>query len=132
MNKSLLPTKAENWARALYGDAVDRKDAAGFAAVFAEDGTLRFGNQQPIVGRRNIEEAITQFFGAMLALQHEFTVISCDGNRWLLEAMVTYTRHDGGNVTVPAMTVFEIAETDTRIVAQSCRIYVDLAPLFAE
>ncbi len=131
MNNSPLPTEAESWARALYGNSVDRKDAAGFAAVFAEDGTLRFGNQQPIVGRQNIEEAITQFFLAMVALQHEFTAISSDGNRWFLEAMVTYTRHDGGIATCPAMTVFEMTEADSQLVAQSCRIYVDLAPLFA-
>ncbi len=131
MGKPALQTKAERWARALYGDAVDQKDAAGFAAVFAEDGTLRFGNQPPIVGRQKIEEAITQFFLAMVALHHEFISVSCDGDKWFLEAMVTYTRHDGGIVSVPAMTVFEVAETDSRFAAQHCRIYGDLTPLFA-
>lgn len=131
MTQPATQTNVETWARALYGEAVDRKDAAGFAAVFAENGTLRFGNQPPIVGREKIEEAITQFFLAMADLRHEFTAISREDKRWFLEALVTYTRHDGGVITVPAMTVFAMEETGERPLALECRIYVDLAPLFA-
>ena len=118
----------ESWARHLYRDFVDKKDAAGFAAVFAEDGTLRFGNEPPLHGRSAIETSIAHFFEAMVSLEHEFTAISRDGDTFFLEAVVTYHRHDGGVVTVPAMTVFEMNED---FLARSCRIYVDLAPLFA-
>ena len=59
-----LYARAENWAHHLYRDSVDRKDAAGFAAVFAEDGTLRFGNEEPLHGRPAIEAAIAHFFQA--------------------------------------------------------------------
>lgn len=131
MTQPATPTNAATWARALYREAVDRKDAAGFAAVFIEKGTLRFGNQPLIVGRENIEKAITQFFLAMAELRHEFTAISREENTWFLEALVTYTRHDGGVVTVPAMTVFAMEETGERPMARECCIYVDLAPLFA-
>lgn len=131
MTDFLSRARAETWARALYGDAVDQKNAAGFAAVFAEDGRLRFGNQPPIVGRANIEEAIAQFFLAMVDLRHEFTAISLDGDTLFLEALVTYTRHDGASLTVPAMTVFVLDEAENALSARSCRIYVDLAPLFA-
>ena len=120
--------EAEPWARALYGEAVDHKDAAGFAAVFAEDGRLRFANQEAIIGKKEIESAITQFFLAMVTLHHEFKAISRDGNRIFLEAVVTYQRHDGEVVSVPAMTVFEMNDD---FLAKDCRIYVDLAPLFA-
>lgn len=128
MTTSHAHAQAENWARQLYGEAVDRKDAAGFAAVFAEDGTLRFGNQPPIAGRAKIEEAITQFFLAMVSLRHEFAEISRTENTIFLEAVVTYHRHDGEVVSVPAMTVFEMNDN---FLAKSCRIYVDLTPLFA-
>lgn len=131
MSHSLIQANPESWARALYGDAVDQKDAAAFAAVFAEDGTLQFGNQPPIAGRQKIEEAITQFFLAMVDLRHEFVAVSREGNRWFLEANVTYTRHDRTVVTVPAMTVFQMSESSGKLLAQNCRIYVDLTPLFA-
>ena len=131
MSQLATQTNVEAWARTLYSEAVDRKDAAGFAAVFAENGTLRFGNQPPIVGREKIEEAITQFFLAMADLRHEFTAISCADETWFLEAQVTYTRHDGGVLTVPAMTVFRMEVTGERPLVRECRIYVDLGPLFA-
>lgn len=131
MTESPSHATAELWARALYADSVDRKDAAGFAAVFAKEGTLRFGNAKPIAGRAQIEQAIAQFFLAMASLRHEFLAISRDGDTLFLEALVTYTRHDGGIVTVPAMTVFVMASNDDDFIAKSCRIYVDLTPLFA-
>lgn len=121
---------AEAWARELY-TKVDRKDAAGFAAVFAEDGWLRFGNNDPITGRENIEAAIAGFFTVMIDLRHEFVRITLHENLLFLEASVTYTRHDRVVVTVPAMTVFQMRERGGKRVAERCNIYVDLTPLFA-
>jgi uncharacterized protein (TIGR02246 family) len=131
MTTSKSHERLSRWARELYGEAVDHKDAAGFAAVFTESGKLRFGNNEPLIGRQQIEAAITQFFQAMAALEHEFVAISCNGDTAFLEAKVTYTRHDGGIVTVPAMTVFVFEESVAELRARECRIYVDLTPLFA-
>ena len=124
------PAAAEAWARELY-TKVDRKDAAAFAAAFVEDGWLRFGNNEPITGRATIESAIAGFFTAMASLRHEFTRITLHEKLLFLEATVTYVRHDKGVVTVPAMTVFQIAGDGSRGIAARCNIYVDLAPLFA-
>jgi hypothetical protein len=58
----------------------------------------------------------------------------------VLEAMVTYTRHDRRQVTVPAVTIFRLTHESTngggsgggtRPFADQCRIYVDLTPLYA-
>jgi ketosteroid isomerase-like protein len=122
---------AQEWARHLYDDAVDHKDAAGFAAAFVEDATLRFANNEPIVGRANIEAAIAGFFQAMQSLKHSPGRTTATGNLLFLEAVVTYLRHDGKSVSVPAMTVFEMAEMHETPRARRCDIYVDLAPLFA-
>jgi hypothetical protein len=121
---------ADAWARELY-TKVDRKDAAGFAAVFVEDGWLRFGNNDPIIGRENIETAIAGFFTAMVSLRHEFVRTTLHHDLLFLEASVTYTRHDQKVVTVTAMTVFTFAQTGEGRMAARCNIYVDLAPLFA-
>ena len=130
MTSILSHETADAWARSLYRDSVDRKDAAEFAKVFVDNGSLRFGNQEPLVGRAQIESAIAQFFQAIALLRHDFVAISRDGDTIFLEAEVTYIRHDGGVVTVPAMTVFVMAEIDNSLLARECRIYVDLAPLF--
>ena len=121
------------WARAIYDDSVDNKDAAGFAAAFTSDAWLRFANNPPIIGRENIRGAIAQFFTAMKALRHTPKGAFLDGDTLFLEAEVTYTKHDDSRVTVPAMTVFRIAssEGDRGFLADQCRIYVDLTPLFA-
>ena len=121
---------AEAWARELY-KKVDNKDAAGFAAVFTENGWLRFGNNDPVVGRSNIETAIAQFFTAMVSLRHEFIRTTLHENLLFLEASVTYTRHDRAVVTVQAMTVFQMTDRGGERRAERCNIYVDLTPLFA-
>ena len=122
---------ATAWARDLYEKHVDRKDAAGFAAVFADDATLRFGNNPTLTGTKAIEQAIAGFFTAMKALRHETKKVTVHENMMFLEAFVTYDRHDGQKVTVPAMTVYEMTDTPKGKKAKDCRIYVDLAPLFA-
>ena len=124
-------SEIERWARDLYENHVDHKDAAGFAAVFTDDAQLQFGNNPPLAGRAAIETAIAHFFTAMVALRHEFVRISRDDDTLFLEATVTYARHDGGMVTVPAMTVFDMTDAAGGRLASRCRIYVDLAPLFA-
>lgn len=131
-SQTLTRDEVAAWARDLYANAVDRKDAAGFAAVFTPDAWLRFGNNPRLEGPETIREAIAGFFQAMVSLSHESKGTFLDGDTLFLEAVVTYTRHDGNKVSVPAMTVFHLAgKHQGRIMADNCRIYVDLAPLFA-
>src|SRR3954454_5607390 len=124
-----------HWAGDLYARAVDRKDADGFADAFTEDAWLRFGNAAPVVGREAIRAAIAHFFTTFAELQHSAAGAWLDGDTLVLEAVVTYKRHDGTVVTVPAVTIFRLARDaggePPRPVADQCRIYVDLAPLYA-
>lgn len=131
MAESFSFAEVEKWAHRLYAEFVDQKDAAGFVAAFVDEGRLRFGNNPPLNGRQEIEKAIAQFFQAMITLRHQFEIISCAGKKAFLEASVTYLRHDNRTVTVPAMTVFELEKRGDELMATDCRIYVDLAPLFA-
>jgi len=121
------------WARDLYAQSVDRKDARGFAAAFTPDARLRFGNNDWLTGRDAIEAAIAGFFTTFVDLAHESKGEFLDGDTLFLEAVVTYTRHDRKQVSVPAMTVFRLvgAGDDGRPLADQCRIYVDLTPLYA-
>ena len=120
------------WADKLYSEGVDNKDANAFANAFTEDGWLRFGNNPVINGKDAIREAIAQFFTVFASLSHESagTTLSDDGTL-VLEARVSYTLHQGGTVIVPACTIFGMKADSTVPLAESCRIYVDLNPLFA-
>ena len=122
------------WAEDLYANAVDKKDAAGFAAAFAPDGWVQFGNWPRTSGREAITAAIAQFFGGFQSLKHKSVGNWLDGRALVLEAEVTYLRHDGGTVTVPACTIFRLASSlsdEGTAQAKECRIYVDLTPLYA-
>ena len=123
------------WARALYAESVDKKDARGFAAAFTETASLRFGNADPIFGREAIEAAIAQFFDTFATLRHEERGTRLAGDTLIIEAVVTYQRHDGREVSIPAVTIFHLAGSapgePERPLADECRIYVDLTPLYA-
>lgn len=126
--------KVMRWADDLYANAVDRKDAAGFAGAFAPDGWVQFGNWPRTHGREAITAAIANFFSGFQSLSHRSVGQWLDRGTLVLEAEVTYLRHDGRTVSVPATTIFRLARErseDGRPQAKECRIYVDLAPLYA-
>ena len=83
---------------------VDSMNAAGFANAFTEDGTFRFGNSQPSVGRQQTEHSVSGFFSMIGGLRHEITGVWSgsweSGGVKSVEAAVTYTRRDG-TVTEP-------------------------------
>ncbi len=134
---STLPPQKDvlRWARDLYSKVVDKKDAAGFAAVFTSEASLRFANAEPIAGRAAIGEAIALFFSSFNTLRHEGKAAWLVKKTLIVEAVVTYRRHDGKTVTIPAVTIFSLAgisaDRPDCPVADGCRIYVDLTPLYA-
>jgi len=108
---------------------VDNRDADGFAALFAPDGRFVFGNADPILGPAAIAAAVGGFFTTIDGLRHQIT------NRWeagadaVAELVVEYRRLDGKLVSVPAVTIFT---RDGTGLINHYRIFVDLAPLFAD
>jgi hypothetical protein len=107
---------------------VDKRDAQGFAALFAPEGRFVFGNADPIVGPAGIAAAVEGFFAGIRGLRHEIR------NRWeigadtVAELSVEYDRTDNRCVRLPAVSIFT---RDTTGLITDYRIYVDLVPLFA-
>lgn len=108
---------------------IDAMDADAFASFIAEDGTFRFGNADPVKGRETVRDAVAGFFASIAGIHHH------DLETWgvrdglaVSEGRVHYTRHDGRTVTVPFVNVYRL---DGDLVADY-RIYVDIAPLYAE
>ncbi|MDB4881020.1 MAG: uncharacterized protein JWL60_2466 [Gemmatimonadetes bacterium] len=122
------------WAHELYERAIDQRDADAFAAAFTPDAWLRLGNQPATVSREAIRAAMARFFATMVSVHHEPAGTWLDHGTLMLEAMVTFQRHDGRRVTVPTATILRLTTTagqvDAPPLADQCRIFVDLSPLF--
>jgi ketosteroid isomerase-like protein len=108
-------------------DDIDSMEPERFTAHLAEDVTMRFGNADPIQGRAAAHDAWAGFCEGIDGVSHALV------GRWesesgtVVQADVTYTRKDGGTVTVPVATIYR--ERDGEIA--DYRIFIDLAPLFA-
>lgn len=108
-------------------DDIDSMEPDRFAAHLAEDVTMRFGNAEPVRGRNAVRDVWADFCAGIAGVRHELI------ERWesergtVVESGVTYTRKDGGMVTVPVVTIYR--ERDGAIA--DYRVFIDLAPLFA-
>jgi ketosteroid isomerase-like protein len=122
----------DQWVADLFG-AIDSMDAATFANAFTEDGTFRFGNNEPVVGRLQVEQSVSGFFSVLGGLSHQITGVwsgNWEGGEVIsVEAEVTYTRKDG-TLTQPLPATSTLRMEGDRI--KDYRAFVDISPLFAE
>ncbi len=107
--------------------SIDAMDTEGFLGFVAPDAEFRFGSAPPVQGRAAIEEAVGGFFASIAALSHELQRIVAKDDTVVCEGEVTYTRRDGGAVTLPFCNVFETKDGLISVY----RIYIDIAPLYA-
>lgn len=128
MNTSTTPFQPDHaWWRALL-DVIDAADAEGFAAYFTPDGVFRFGNAPPIVGVDAIREGVAGFFKTIKASRHELLKIWNAPGSTVGEGQVTYTRLDGGVVSVPFVDVFELQGGKISVY----KIFIDQTPVYAD
>jgi ketosteroid isomerase-like protein len=102
-------------------------DAEGFSAFLTEDAAFRFGNQPAATGRAAVTEAVRAFFSTISGLKHELVREWAGGGAMVVEGRVTYTRHDGSQVTLPFVDVLDTRGSQV----SDYRIYIDAGPLFA-
>jgi SnoaL-like protein len=119
------------WTLELF-DQIECMDAPAVARRFSADGRFRFGNNEPAVGREEIEQSIASFFNMIGGLRHEITGVwsgTWDGGEVKsVEAEVTYTRRDGSR-TAPLPVTSTIRLGDGGI--KDYRVFVDATLLFA-
>jgi ketosteroid isomerase-like protein len=118
--------------RAMFASAVDRMDPDELAGRFTEDGSFRFGNAEPVVGRRAIREAQAAFFSTIDGMRHDVQGIWSGkwehGEVYSAEAEVTYTRKDGSEVKLPVTSTLRMKGDSV----QDWRVFMDVSPLYAE
>jgi limonene-1,2-epoxide hydrolase len=108
--------------------SVDAMDTEGFLSFIDPEATFRFGSSEPVTGHEEIRLAVDGFFASFKALKHELQRTVTEGNVIACEGEVTYTRHDGSNVTLPFVNIFEV---DDGIISLY-RVYVDVGPLYSD
>jgi len=106
---------------------IDLKDSARFVRFLASDATFRFGNAPAITGHAAIEQAVAGFFASLQSLSHRMIATWERGDSLALQGEVTYTRHDGSQVTLPFANVFRLRDG----LISEYLIYADVAPLYA-
>jgi ketosteroid isomerase-like protein len=108
---------------------IDRMDAAAWAAYLAPDAVMRFGNAEPVHGREACRDALAGFYDLIHGLRHQIAEQWEHGSTTIVEAVVTYTRSDDRRVDVPVVTIYR---TNPEDLIADYRVYIDLAPVFAE
>jgi ketosteroid isomerase-like protein len=133
MKESSMSVMAvDQWVTDLFR-AIDNMDAGTFANAFTEDGTFRFGNSEPVVGRLQVEQSVSEFFSMLGGLSHHVTGVwsgNWEGGEVIsVEAEVIYTRKDGTlTQAIPATSTLRMEGDRIR----DYRAFVDISPLFAE
>lgn len=109
------------------GRIIDSMDAEGFAALMTENGTFRFGNMPPVVGRANIAETVRQFWSMIKNSEnHEVIDFWEKPGSVVWQGSVLYTRMDGRQVKVQFTNIFHL---DGDLI-QDYLIYIDNGPLW--
>jgi limonene-1,2-epoxide hydrolase len=106
--------------------SIDRMDTESFLSFIRPDGSFRFGSAPAVRGHAAIGEAVGGFFASIAGLKHEPRRIVADDDAVMIEGEVTYTRHDGSEISLPFVNVFE-SEGD---LISDYRIYIDIGPLY--
>ncbi|MDH3577585.1 MAG: nuclear transport factor 2 family protein [Gammaproteobacteria bacterium] len=108
--------------------AIDSKDAQAFVGFLTDDAVFRFGSAPAVRGREAILAAVDGFFGTIAACSHDVQNTLASGSTLVCEGEVTYRRHDDTEITLPFTNIFEY---DGDLISQY-KIYIDIAPLYAE
>ncbi len=98
-----------------------------FARFLTSDGSFRFGNAPPAVGRAAIEAAVAGFFTSIRRCDHRLLRCWIAPGSEAVQGEVTYTRLDGSRLTVPFVNVFLLEGALIR----DYQIHIDASQLYA-
>ena len=115
------------WLPGLFA-SIDAKDTERFLGFLTEDATFRFGSAPAACGHEAIAQAVGGFFDSIAGLSHTIDNVWTGPGNVMCEGEVCYTRHDGRQVTIPFADAFDMQGGKI----SGYRIYIDMAPLFAE
>jgi ketosteroid isomerase-like protein len=119
------PTAAIEFVSKVY-EAIDSMDEQGFANCLTENCTFVYANSDPVIGRANAAAASQNFLKQLAGIKHHLLNVWAFEDVIVSQISVTYTRKDGSELTIPAVTIWKLQD---RLIDEY-RIYVDISPLF--
>jgi ketosteroid isomerase-like protein len=125
----IAPTVAidgDDWAAEFFRSA-DSFDIEQLTGWFAEDIEVRFGNQPAIRGKAAAREAFAGFWSNIAGMRHVRESLVLLGDMAAQASIVTYTRHDGSDVSMPVSSHLHRSGPGT---IDRLWIFIDMAPLF--
>jgi ketosteroid isomerase-like protein len=108
--------------------AIDAKDTDAFLGFLTKDAVFRFGSAPELRGHSAIGDGVNGFFASIAGSRHAIKNVINSGSTLVCEAEVTYQRHNGSEITLPFTNVFELSGE----LVSHYKIYIDIAPLYAE
>lgn len=117
---------ADDWTSAFFRDA-DTLIVDKLIAWFTETVEVRFGNAPAIHGTTAAAQAFRQFYGSLSGMRHRREALVSSGDLAAQMAVVTYTRRDGSEVSMPVAS--HLRRVGDRKIDRLW-IFIDLAPLF--
>lgn len=105
---------------------VDAQDSAGVANLMTENGIFRFANIPAIKGKEAIKGFLDNFFQSIKAIRHTEIEEWQIGNTRFATGMVTYTRHDDSELSVPFSVILKMQEA----LINEYLIFVDASELY--
>jgi ketosteroid isomerase-like protein len=111
-----------------YLDSMDALDLRRYAAHLADECVLVMNNEAPMEGKQAIIAGLERYWQSFKSVEHDLLNIYGSDERFCLEALNHYERHDGKHVTLRTV-AFTDRKPDGKVTA--VRLYTDIGPLFA-
>ena len=89
-------------------ESIDSFDTEGLLSYLDENAIFRFGNMPAITGKSQIGPFLDGFFKSIKAIRHDQIEIWEVDNVRIMNGRVTYTRHDGSELSVPFSNTFKM------------------------
>jgi hypothetical protein len=121
-----LSSAALDWY-ASYLAAVDSADIEAIRPFLHPECVLQFNSDLPIYGAPTILLIIERYWSGFRSMQHELINLYGDDSNFAAEMLCHYTRHDGGEVTIPAVSFVDRARSGLMLCA---RLYGNTNPVF--
>ena len=106
----------------------DSQDVEANAEHVTDDVVLRFGNNDPVVGKEAYKEMSRGFHASLAGLRHEILSLwTIDEDTVITEMSVHYERLDGQKLSLPCANVFRLRDG----LVKDYQIFMDITPVFA-